>query len=354
MATDYKILGQVAGSAASAIQILNLFPDPNFEAYTVSTGGYTPNNTVTGIWQTFHDSHNPHTQTHYRTNEHQGSTTPGRTGSIEFMQHHVSQTPRWYIRPANRPLLKNGQPYTLSFWYKYNNDDNGYWSGGERSNHWIRWSTQNTDSGDTAIVDTNGSGANSQGYFNTWKQYYTTFTGTGSYFNIATYLHCNHNNVWQRIFLDNIYLTEGALPAALIPSKAPDGSSGNPNALHTTPFTTRSEGWEGTAYQSQTVRRLTGSWQNLYLVPDLAGASAVCSTLTISNSSTATQTYRIAVQKFGQSLEQKHFIAFDHLIAANSVETLTLGLTLGRQDKIIVQTDSDKVSFSLFGSENTL
>lgn len=354
MATEYKILGQVAGSAASAIQVLNLFPDPNFEAYTVSTGGYTPSGTATGIWQTYHDSHNPHTQTHYRTDQHQGSSTSGRTGSIQFTQHHTSQTPRWYIRPANRPFLKNGQPYTLSFWYRYNNDNNDYHSGGVRSDHYIRYSTTNEDSGSVQVESGNGNNASNNNYFNNWKQHYTTFTGSGNYFNISTYLHCNHSNVWQYIWLDNVYLTEGALPAALIPSKAPDGSSGNPNALHTTPYTTRSEGWEATAYQSQTVRRLTGSWQNLYLVPDLAGASAVCSTLTISNSSTSTQTYRIAVQKFGQSLEQKHFIAFDHLIAANSMETLTLGITIGRQDKIIVQSDSDKVSFSLFGSENTL
>ena len=354
MASEYKILGQVQGSAASAIQTLNLFPDPNFEAYTTSTGGWTASGVATGIWQTYHDSHNPHTQTHYRTDQHQGATVSGRTGSIQFSQHHTGQTPRWYIRPANRPLLKSGQPYTLSFWYRYSNDNNDYHSGGVRSNHWIRYATDNSDNGNVQIEDTNGSGAQSGNYYNNWKQYYATFTGTGSYFNISTYLHCNHSNVWQYIWLDNVYLAEGALPSALVPTKAPDGSSGNVNALHTTPFTTRSEGWEGTAYQSQTVRKLTGSWNNLYIVPDLAGASAVCSTLTISNASSSTQTYRIAVQKFGETLNQKHFIAFDHLIAANSLETLTLGITLGRQDKIVVQSDSDKVQFSLFGSENTL
>jgi regulator of extracellular matrix RemA (YlzA/DUF370 family) len=80
----------------------------------------------------------------------------------------------------------------------------------------------------------------------------------------------------------------------------------------------------------------------------------VISTITISNSSTSSQSYRIAVQKFGETLASKHFIAFDHPISATQMETLTLGITLGRQDKIIVQSDSDRVVFSAFGSENTL
>jgi hypothetical protein len=353
MATEYKILGQVQAAAASAVQVLNLFPDPNMESFTSNTGGYTATGATTGVWQTYHDSHNPHTQTTYQSDTHQGPGVSGRTNSIRFSQHHTSQTPRWHLRPSTRPTLKNGQTYTLSLWYRYANDNNSYWHGGERSAHWVRYATDGSDNGNVSITETNGNGAESQQYFNNWKQHYTTFQGTGSQFNLSTYLHCNHSNVWQWIWLDNIYLTEGALPLALIPSKAPDGSSGNPNALHSVPFTTRSEGWESTPYLSQTVRRLTGSWQNLYMVPDLVNAAAVISTLTITNTGTSGATYRVAVQKAGESLSAKHLLAFDHPIAGNSLETLTLGLTIGRQDKVIVQSDSDKVSFALYGSELT-
>jgi hypothetical protein len=90
------------------------------------------------------------------------------------------------------------------------------------------------------------------------------------------------------------------------------------------------------------------------LVPDLVGASAVCSTLTITNTGSTANTYRVAIQKFGETLTHKHIVAFDHSLAAQSLETLTLGVTLGRQDKVLVQADSERMSFSLFGSENTL
>ena len=76
--------------------------------------------------------------------------------------------------------------------------------------------------------------------------------------------------------------------------------------------------------------------------------------MTITNTSSTANTYRIAIQKFGESLTHKHIIAFDHNLSAQSLETLTLGVTLGRQDKVLVQSDSERMSFSLFGSENTL
>ena len=47
-------------------------------------------------------------------------------------------------------------------------------------------------------------------------------------------------------------------------------------------------------------------------------------------------------------------LAFDHAINSNSAETLTLGITLAQGDKIIVQSDVDKLTFSAYGSEITL
>jgi hypothetical protein len=47
-------------------------------------------------------------------------------------------------------------------------------------------------------------------------------------------------------------------------------------------------------------------------------------------------------------------LAFDHGLKGNSAETLTLGITLSAGDKIIVQSDVDKLTFSAYGSEITL
>ena len=199
----------------------------------------------------------------------------------------------------------------------------------------------------------NGGDVHGQNYYNNWCQYYTTFQGTNSYFTPRLRTHNHYWNVWAYTWLDNVYLAEGAIPKALVPTKAPDGSSGNPNALHTSPFNVRAEGWQGESYGSSTIRRLTGSWQTLYTVPDLNNAAAVASTLTITNTGLSSATYRVAVVKYGETIANKHLIAFDIPLAANAIETLTLGITIGRQDRVLVQSDSDKVQFSLFGSEIT-
>ena len=348
MGSTYKILGQAQGQAASAQQTLNYFPDPNFEQFTANTS-QNPGNL--GIWQNYHDS-NGHTNTNYDTGGY-GVLNPSRTNEVYFSQHNTGTVPRWNIQQAYRPYLSAGKTYTLSLWYYYNNDANDYYSGGGRSSHYLNYGINNEQDGAIGIASGNGSSAAGNGYFNNWTQHYATFSGNNNYFNISAYIHCNYSNVWQRIFLDNIYLVEGALPQALIPSKAPDGSSGNANALYTAPFTTRSEGWAGTAYNSATTRKLTGSWQTLYTCPDISGESAVASSLTITNTSTSAATYRVAIQKAGEILTNKHLLSFDTPISANSTDSLTLGLTIGRADKVLVQSDSDKVQFALYGSENS-
>jgi hypothetical protein len=348
MGQTYKILGQAQGQAASAQQTLNYFPDPNFEQFTGNTS-QNPGNL--GIWQNYHDS-NGHTNTNYDTGGY-GTLNPSRTNEVYFSQHATGTTARWNINPSFRPYLSANKTYTLSLWYYYNNDNNDYYYGGVRSSHFLNYGFNNEQDGGVQIQNNNGSGAASLGYYNNWTQHYATFTGQNNYFNIAAYLHCNHYTVWQRIYLDNIYLIEGALPQSLVPSKAPDGSSGNPNALYTAPFTTRSEGWSGTAYNSSSVRKLTGAWQTLYTCPDIAGESAVASSLTITNTGTSAATYRVAIQKAGETLTNKHLLSFDTPISANSTDSLTLGLTIGRADKVLVQSDSSQVQFALYGSENS-
>jgi len=356
MATAYKILGQVQGISASGTQNINLFPDPNFERYTSDTHG----SPTLGIW-TDSGNHNGNTQNYFVTGDHQGAATSGRTNSVRFANHAgASQNGNrdyyWFLNSANRPYLDASKTYTLSLWYKHSTDNNSHHTGGGHAGHQIYYSKDNASNWTTIADNHSYSGTDvlGQNYYNTWAQHYATFAGTNSFFTPRIRVYNGNYNFWQYVFLDNIYLAEGAIPKALVPSKAPDGSTGNPNALHTSPFTIRSEGWSSGAYESSTIRRLTGSWQTLYTVPDLADASAVVSTLTVTNTGSVSATYRVAVVKYGETLANKHLVGFDVPVAPNSIETLTLGLTIGRQDRVLVQTDSDKVQFSLFGSENTL
>jgi hypothetical protein len=382
MATDYKILGQVQTSDAPAQENINLYPDPNHERFTSDTTFNAPSPAKgASIWVWDTTSHNTsHAEQHWTTSAGpSGTTTSGRTGYPRFSTHentgggHGSHHQRrWNLDTDLTGTLTAGKTYTLDLWAHAHNDSSNhhgqhsgnileFWDGanwqsivagypGEAHSH---LSNFNNTSYQTQIqTDSSGNRASWNGGFRRW---YKTFTaaGTGK-FNMRIMQNQYNTSMWCRMYIDNIYVAEGAIPKALIPSRAPDGTSGNPLALYTSPFTTRSEGWSGTAYQSTTTRKFTGDWQNLYVVPDVVGTTAVCSTLVISNASTSTQTYRIAVQKYGETLSQKHFIAFDHSISANSMETLTLGITLARQDKIIVQSDSNRLQFSLFGSENSL
>lgn len=89
----------------------------------------------------------------------------------------------------------------------------------------------------------------------------------------------------------------------------------------------------------------------LYTVP--ASTQAVISTVTVCNRDTGAATFRIAVRPDGTALANQHYIAYDTSIGANSVLTLTLGLTLGDTDVLTVYASTANVSFGAFGSEIT-
>lgn len=87
---------------------------------------------------------------------------------------------------------------------------------------------------------------------------------------------------------------------------------------------------------------------SLYTVP--AGASAVCSTLTIANIGVST-TVRVAVRPAGAAIENKHYISYD--VPLNQYDTifLTLGITLASTDVLSVYAGTANVAFGLYGSE---
>jgi hypothetical protein len=89
----------------------------------------------------------------------------------------------------------------------------------------------------------------------------------------------------------------------------------------------------------------------LYTVPALT--QAVCSTLSICNTTGAAISYRVAVRPAGASIATQHYLAYDASVAANDSVLLTLGITLAATDVVTVRAGATGMAFSLFGAELT-
>ena len=89
---------------------------------------------------------------------------------------------------------------------------------------------------------------------------------------------------------------------------------------------------------------------DLYIAP--SGTQTVISSITVANRSGSTVgSYRIAVVPSGETLGNLHYIAFDIAIDAKDSATITLGITLGSADKLVVRASSGDFSFNVFGVE---
>jgi hypothetical protein len=87
----------------------------------------------------------------------------------------------------------------------------------------------------------------------------------------------------------------------------------------------------------------------LYTVP--SDTEIVISSITICNRAATAATYRIAMRPNGETLENKHYIAYGATVPANDTIALTLGLTADAADVITVYASTASVSFGVFGSE---
>jgi hypothetical protein len=87
----------------------------------------------------------------------------------------------------------------------------------------------------------------------------------------------------------------------------------------------------------------------LYTVP--SSTSTVVSTIMVTNQGASAATFRIALRPAGETLANKHYIAFDVTIAALDSVAVTVGLTLATTDVITVYASSASMSFSAYGSE---
>jgi hypothetical protein len=88
---------------------------------------------------------------------------------------------------------------------------------------------------------------------------------------------------------------------------------------------------------------------NLYSVP--AATNTVISTVSICNQSNTSTSFRVAVRPTSEALAAKHYLNFDTPLPGNDTITLTLGITMGALDVLVVNAATSTVSCSAFGSE---
>ena len=149
----------------------------------------------------------------------------------------------------------------------------------------------------------------------------------------------------SRCYADGIYFgTNQAAGLTFIEPQLPS------EAVITAPFDKKLNGYITESPVSTSAIQTAGSLQTLYTVPSTK--ETVISTISVANLSPVASTYRVAVIPSGATLAAKHFIHMDVPIAANSTQTITIGITLAQGDTIQVAADSESVSFSAFGSES--
>jgi glucose-6-phosphate dehydrogenase assembly protein OpcA len=90
---------------------------------------------------------------------------------------------------------------------------------------------------------------------------------------------------------------------------------------------------------------------DVYTVP--ANTQAVVSTIVVANRAATSAIYRIGLRPAGETLANKHYIAYDVTVGASDSTTLTLGIALSAGDVVTVYGSTENLSFNLLGSEIT-
>ena len=82
------------------------------------------------------------------------------------------------------------------------------------------------------------------------------------------------------------------------------------------------------------------------------GKSAIVSTISVSNTTTAAATCRIFIRLNGAAAGTANALIYDGSVSANDFTTITIGITLSAGDIISVRSGtSNALTFQAFGSE---
>lgn len=95
-----------------------------------------------------------------------------------------------------------------------------------------------------------------------------------------------------------------------------------------------------------------GSYTTIYTTP--SSASAVISTIAVANTGGSLSSYSVAIVPStytSSTPEIKHYILYDASITAFASHFITVGVSLGASDKLVVTSSATDVSFNVSGSE---
>lgn len=90
---------------------------------------------------------------------------------------------------------------------------------------------------------------------------------------------------------------------------------------------------------------------DLYAVP--SATQALVSTLVICNRANTSATFRVACRPDNAEIADSHYINYDVAVGANDSINLTLGISLGANDRVTVYASTANLTFTAFGSEIT-
>lgn len=106
-----------------------------------------------------------------------------------------------------------------------------------------------------------------------------------------------------------------------------------------------------TVYKNSSVQGTSsvGTYATLYNTG--AATTAVISTISICNTSTSTQTYRIGIMGSAGTPGAADWLVYDAAVAAKDTAFLTIGLSLGNSQYIRVSSSANSLAFTAYVSE---
>lgn len=93
----------------------------------------------------------------------------------------------------------------------------------------------------------------------------------------------------------------------------------------------------------------TGTYATLYNTA--SATTAVISSIVVTNTSSSSATYRIAIMGSEGTPAAANWVVYDAAIAGNDTIALTLGIALGTTQYIRVSSSANTVTFSAYVSE---
>jgi len=106
-----------------------------------------------------------------------------------------------------------------------------------------------------------------------------------------------------------------------------------------------------TIYKNEAVQGTTGLTTYATLYSTGASTRAVVSTIAITNTASATATYRIGIMGSAGTPAAANWLVYDAVLAGNDTVFLTVGIALQNSQFIRVSSSASTVTFSAYISE---